>query len=306
MEYDLYHDESQEEGYWHGMLLVSRPTRDTFLEYLNLIRNETGYHHPVTLKKLNTKGFRFNCIRAWIQLSAGALMQYFKNEPFPVLVGRRKYSVEERKPYASYKKLLRIDSNDKIIGAKFILFKERDSHSKMGDLYPDFASKIETTFGFGLKGGMHWLGTEKTPIRIRSIHFDGHKHYGRNIDQERIMKRISGLRDYCSFEDEIKINDKTGKHNVEDCQHYDDCQFLQLTDLLVGSFRTILGSAKNSIQKEVAHPIKELIGKWQDGLARMKNSRWFEGFWMSECWLDGDRWSFEDFRSIDKKQPKLL
>lgn len=32
MDYDLYHDESQEGGYWHGMLLVPREKREIFFE----------------------------------------------------------------------------------------------------------------------------------------------------------------------------------------------------------------------------------------------------------------------------------
>ncbi len=30
MDYDLYHDESKEGGYWHGMLLVPCEKRDCF------------------------------------------------------------------------------------------------------------------------------------------------------------------------------------------------------------------------------------------------------------------------------------
>jgi hypothetical protein len=81
---------------------------------------------------------------------------------------------------------------------KFILFRERDCHKELTG-YNDHASKIETTFRFGVKGGLHFLGSHADPIRISKIHFDGHQHYYRHIDRDRIADRINGLREYCSF-----------------------------------------------------------------------------------------------------------
>jgi len=68
MEYDLYHDESQEGGYWHGILLIPRINRNIFLNHLERVREETKYGHIITLKGLKNKGSRFNCTRAWLQL----------------------------------------------------------------------------------------------------------------------------------------------------------------------------------------------------------------------------------------------
>lgn len=307
MKYDLYHDESKEEGYWHGILLVPRLNRGVFLDYLNDIRKRTNYPHPVFLKRLRSKGRKFNCIRAWIQLGVGATMQYFKNESYSVSVEhRKKYSPQNNTLYTEYRKVLEIDSDSRIIGAKFILLRERDTHRKMGNGYSDYAAKVETTFRMGMTGGIHWLGGDEDPITISSIHFDGHKHYGRGLKKERIIDRIHGLRDYCYFDEKIKIEDGTSKHNKDECQDYEDCQFLQLTDLLVGSFRTVLGAAKNKVQKEVSFPVKELIDKWQSGYARMKNSRWFKGFWVSECWLESDGWEFGDFSLTDERQKSFL
>ena len=304
MDYDLYHDESKENGYWHGILLVPVIKRDIFLKCLDDIRQEVDYPHFISLKGLKDKGRDFNCIRSWIQLGVAGLMQYFKNNPYPVLVGgARKFSQSTKNVGRNYKEIISIDCENKIIGAKFILFKERDSHCKMGDGYPDLAAKIETTLRMATVGGIHWLGDDENPIKIKSIHFDGHEHYGRNIDKDRIIGRICGLRDYCSIDKDLIIDDRISNHKKKDCQTYEDCQFLQLTDLLVGGFRTILGETKNDIQKEVAFPISELVIKWQGGYSRMKNSRWFKGFWMSESWIDSDKWNFGDFvyKNIQQK-----
>jgi len=307
MKYDLYHDESKEGGYWHGMLLVPQNKRDVILKLLSEIRDRTKYPHFIHLQGLNKKGKRFNCIRAWIQLGAGSLIQKSKGDPYTIfLTDGVKFSEKDGSPRTEFSEFFSINHRDKLLGMKFILFKERGNHSMMGNLYPDHASKIETTFRMGMKAGIHYLGGDDDTIEIDSIHFDGHEHYGRNIDKERIISRIYGLRDYCSFGDGLKIYDKPSNHCRAGSQDSDDCQFLQLTDLLVGCFRLSLDDSTGQIQNEVAFPIKRLIDeRWMKGYARMKNSRWFKGFYLSECWLEDDYWQFDDFK-IDTKNLRLL
>lgn len=70
-------------------------------------------------------------------------------------------------------------------------------------------------------------------------------------------------------------------HNSSDCQKYADCQFLQLADLLIGAFRSILIEPTRQIHGDLAYPIKSLILRYQEGIARMKNSRWLNSFCMS-------------------------
>ncbi len=305
MDYDLYHDESKENGYWHGMLLVPQLQKELFLNYLESIRKTTKYNNPIGIKELDAKGNKFHCIRSWILLGVASLMQNFKNDPYIISIRDGKEYSEALGVRTKYKEIYKINSQDKIIGAKFILFRDRDDHCKMGDAYPDHGAKIETTCRMGLKGGIHWLGDDENPINIKSIHFDGHEHLRRKIDKERILGRINGLRGYCSIEE--NIDDRTSNHNKAGCQEYGDCQFLQLTDLLVGGFRTILGEEKNKIQREVSLPInKELIEKWQQGHPRMKNSRWYKGFWMSESWIENDSWNFGDFSIVNNKQGILI
>jgi len=304
MDYDLYHDESKEGGYWHGMLLIPCNKRKSFLNFLKEIRGITKYTHPVCFKGLNSRGNKFDCNRAWLSLGTNALMQYFKNETTSVLVNETKKYVKSVGVKTSYREILKIDSDKKIIGAKFILFKDRDNHKKMGDYYSDHAAKIETTFSIGLKGGLHWLGDDNNPINIKSIHFDGYEHYRRKINKARVIGRIKGLRDYCSIEENIE--DATSDHTKGNCQKYEDCQFLQLTDLLVGGFRTILGEEKNLIQGEISFPLRELVNKWKGGYKRMQNSRWYKGFWLSECWIEDGDWKFGDFKISNNKQLNTL
>ncbi len=255
------------------------------MQLLNNIRKNLDYEEKVNFKKLRKgKGKKHDCIKSWLCIAVGALLQRKKTFPlpsFPTCITPNSY-----------------DTLNKIIGAKFILFRERDSHVKLDNrFYPDLTSKIETTFRIGLKGGIHLLGSQENPIKICSIHFDGHEHHGRHIDRDRIIGRLNGLRAYCSFEKNVFIDDRSSDHRKDNCQDYSDCQYLQLTDLLVGSFRQILKNVERSFAKKLNHPTRELVKNWKQGPARMKNSRWIGGYCLSECYLENGSWNFNEIIS---------
>lgn len=303
MIYDVYYDESKKNGYWHGLLLVPKDTRQKILEYLENIRQKTGYPHYITFKKLGRRGRISKFINLWLQLGVNALAQDLKGKP---LRDERQLILNEinaldqdlkgkplrvyypqRANYTNYNELIQIENPLK---AKFILFREKDSHSKMNYYsYPDYTSKIETTLRMALKGGLHYLFSRDNPIVIGSIHTDGWKHYGRHLDEKRIIGRLqSELQDYCRFAEGAVIDDSRGDHTKARSQGYNDYQLLQLTDLLIGAFRVSLCNDAKSIQKEVSWPAKKLIKKWRKGPARMQNSRWNKGFWITACRFNDD------------------
>lgn len=176
--------------------------------------------------------------------------------------------------------------------------------------FADHAKKIELTFAMGLKGGMHFLGNEEDSIEIKHIHFDGHEHYRRNISREHILRRLQGLRSYCSIQDSHNlIDDRRSDHRKPNSQDYVDCQFLQLTDLLIGAFRTSLGFGTNNSHRVLSMPAKALVSRYRLGVARMKNSRWNKSFCISACRIDNGAWKFDQVESIqsnDGYQPMLL
>jgi hypothetical protein len=282
MDYDLYHDESKLSGYWHGMLLVPRATRQIFIDHLTAIRTNTRYDKPVELKGLNkSSGPRYRCIRGWMSLGSAALIQNFKNQSCHIYNGKD----SQHAGVASF---------DKLIGARFILFRVKDDHAAMIG-FNSHAAKIETTFRIGFKGGVHlFSNTSKDGLVLKSFHFDGHKHYGRRVDAKRLIGRLGTLRDGVSIASDYTIHDESGNHCKTVHQEKDDCQFLQLTDILVGGFRTVLGESTHHVQRDVSAPLRELAEKWNDGYARMKHSRWFGGFCISECGLENGEWVFSD------------
>jgi hypothetical protein len=293
MEYDLYHDESTKAGYWHGILLVPRQTRGSLLAYLAKARSNTRFVHPIELKGLNKcTGPRYRTIRSWMSLGTVALMQDFKHEK------ARFFSAKDGRGPG-------FDVLMAPVRARFILFRVRDDHRAMIG-YRDHAAKIETTFRMGLKGGLHlFSNTAQETLEVMSFHFDGHEHHKRRLDRDRIIGRLNNLREGVSISHDCAIDDDHSDHRKSGSQSYDDCQLLQLTDLLVSGFRTVLGEVTHDAQRSVSEHLRMLTTKWNEGYARMRNSRWFGGFCLSECWLDNDEWVFSDILP-DKNQPSLF
>ena len=304
MDYELYHDESQEHGYWHGMLLVPIITKQLIVEQLEQVRKHTNYKYPLSFKRIEKLNRVFSCAEAWLDIAIGSMITKFNLRlPHQVFTGEKK---QGRKQYAIFDHLVK--SNP--IGVKFILFRDKDRFIKMSR-YPDYGAKVETSFRIGLKGGLHFLFSEVDYANIIKIHFDGHEHYQRNINQSRITDRLTGLRDYCKFENSYIIDDESSDHFKEKHQGYDDCQFLQLTDLLVGAFRTAFGfcGQGNKVgQKHLAEPVKTLIERYKEGYARMQNSRWKNSFCMSESFIEDGTWKFQsiEYNKSDKKDQLAL
>lgn len=280
MDYELYHDESQLGGYWHGMLLVPLSAKDLLVEKLQRARRNRSYPYPLAFKNMSKTNRAYGCFQAWLTLAIAAMRSKIKGKSLWVYLGEREQGRNIYRPFPEK------------IGAKFILFCERDNLTKMTG-HVDHASRVETTFRMGFKGGLHFLGEDEDPIRIERIHFDGHEHYKRHVDRHRIVDRIEGLRDYCTISSNPGlVDDRSSDHRKRGSQEYGDCQLLQLTDLLIGSFRCNLRTSGNETQQKLALPVKNLIDRYLQGYARMQNSRWRNSFCMSECYLEDGAWEF--------------
>jgi hypothetical protein len=293
MNYELYHDESKVDGFWHGILLVPADNKLRLVKFLINARNNSDYSKPLAIKRLRGKGSKYYCARAWISIGVAAMASQLGNETISYYTGLRGDQAISRFPG--------------IIGSKFILFHDKDNLSKMSDLL-DYGGKVETTFRMGLKGGMHFLGSELEPIRIIKMHFDGYEHYRRHIDRDRIINRLNGLRSYCDIDgkDDL-IDERTSNHEKECSQSYDDCQLLQLTDVLIGSFRTVLDKPTQDVHINLSAPVKSIIDRYRKGYARMQNSRWKNSFCMSQsCLNELNGWQFNNFNEIQDDQQLVL
>jgi len=293
-QYDVYHDESRVAGYWHGILLAPRENRQRLLDLLAGVRRNTNCLTQVSLKTLDgLSGPKFRCTRSWLHIGIAALIQNLKGERYPIFTGE-----DARSP--GY------DLLDKVIGARLILSRIRDGHTPLAG-YPDHASKVETTFRMAFKGGLSLFSSGGSELSINSIHFDGHEHHRRHIDRNRIIERIDRLPDSVSLPASVEIDDRRSDHRREPCQAYDDCQLLQLTDILVGGFRTVLGTATKQVHYDVCKPLLQLAERWSKGPLRMSRSKWSNEFCISEAYIEDHQWKFANISpAAEHNQPKLF
>jgi len=181
MDYELYHDESIETGYWHGLLFIPAGYRNEINSLLKSVREDAGYNdrQALNFKRLDGHGDKFKALFSSLQLFICLTRRVIKPDDPGAVRRRAPHYNKEIGLRVEYEEVVRIQ---KPYGVRFVLLKERDAHRKMSS-YPDHASKIETTFRFALKGGCHFMFDECCPITLKKIYFDGHLHYGRVLPQ---------------------------------------------------------------------------------------------------------------------------
>lgn len=290
-EYDIYHDESQIAGYWHGILFVPRDSRQRLLNLLAGIRSNTDRHHPISLKNLEkASGKLHRCVSCWTQIGVAALLQDFKGRAYSISTGKE----GQWGQYCQFTEL---------VGARFILFRIRGGLGSL-NLCPDYAARVETTFRMAFKGGLTMFSRQGDELCIRSLHFDGHKHYKRRLDLSRILRNMGNPPQGVRIHSGVVLDDDSSDHRQQNCQPYDDCQLLQLTDLLVSGFRTVLAESTSDAQRLACAPLAELASKWDRGPKGFKNSRWFKGFCISEGFIENGEWQFGPIKpDLETRQP---
>ena len=137
------------------------------------------------------------------------------------------------------------------------------------------------------------LSRKQSEMWIRSLHFDGHQHYHRRLNMHHILRDIGIPPSRVHLHENIELNDDSSDHLVPNAQPYDDCQLLQLTDILVSGFRVILAPDTAAEEhKHVSRPLSELVDKWNRGPKGFSYSRWSSGFCIGEGYIEEGRWQF--------------
>jgi hypothetical protein len=246
MNYELYHDESMEPGYWHGLLFVPVDRRDDVIGFLKSIRREAGYAESEALnfKNLDGQGKKFKGIWFSLQLLHLLLRRVIKSDDTSAV---RKKTPEYHADVglrADYQEVLQVQE---VCDVKFVLLKERDAHGTM-NAYPDHASKIETTFRFALKGGCHFLFAEDRPITVKKIFFDGHEHYGRSIDKARVLRNLNAeFRPFCTIAPDFEIDERQLRDR-------DDDSFIMMNfiDNIVSAWRCLILAPHPHLKRDFA------------------------------------------------------
>mgnify|MGYP001568513828 CR=1 FL=1 len=306
--YDIYHDESKQEAYWHGFLFVPRNSKDDLLELLLEARSNTDYHHRIHYSEIKnaTKSYHEKAIitKSWTTIGVYSLQQQklLKLPPLVFLGVSKRLGV---KPV--YRKM------NKLVKAKFVLLKDNDNHKKMFSGMSELEC-IETTFRMGLKGGVHKLFSEAEPITIGNVFIDGDEQYtgkfGRTFDINRSLRRFAMERkpfvSFCS--DSKLIPQKSDHQQIDSSQDKSDSHLLQLCDILIGGFRfySYCPDSKH-IKYKISYPCRDLLNHDQNNYARMKESRFFNGFSLSQAQLVNDQWEFNPLNiGNDRRIPKII
>jgi|GEM_PF-1323033 len=290
--YDIYHDESKEEAYWHGFYFVPRTNRDYLLTLLNEARENTNYFSQIHYQKIKRRtkcnNIKAIIINSWTTIGVFSLQQQkiYKIPPF-IYMGR---IPKKTKPI--YKKL------ENLIKCRFAVFKEKDKHQKMF-FKDDNLRNIEITFKMALKGALHKLFNNNDYVTIGNIFIDGDEQYigeyGRNINTTEILRRLRlEKREYVNFLDNSKIIPQKSNHlKLRSGQNAENSHLLQLCDILIGGVRFHSYCPNANITKyRISELCKNLLKHDQDNTARMKESRYFNGFLLNEAWIEDDEWKF--------------
>jgi len=290
--YDIYHDESKEEAYWHGFYFVPRINRNYLLSLLNGARANTGYDYQVHYQRIKSKTKCTNpkaiIINSWTTIGVFSLQQQklYKIPPFVYMGGI------PRKIKPIYKQL------EDLIKCRFAVFKEKDKHKKMF-FKNDNLRNIEITFKMALKGALHKLFSNDDPVTVGNIFIDGDEQYigeyGRNLNTAKIIRKLQiEKREYVNFLDNSKIIPQRSNHlKLRSGQNAEDSNLLQLCDILIGGVRFHSYYPNINITKyRISELCKYLLEHDQDNIARMKESRYFNGFLLNEAWIEDDEWKF--------------
>jgi hypothetical protein len=284
MDVDIYHDESKEGGYWHGILVVPRASRVALLDMLASARVHTRFGAPVGVKGMKPgKPGKLNCLRSFMSIGVASMIRKGRA---PYSTGRRTFVDGAHHPEMATVSPLNV---------KFAVLR---SASHFEDLALDSHKKsVEITLRIGIKGLLHYARTapDFEPLCIRSLHVDGHEHYGGRLDEDRILGRLRGeLRDGLTIAPDAGILDHTSDHSKASADAYDDCQLLQLTDSLVGGLRIGLTDTSHLVHKErCTSPLLAVYERSLGGWGRMQNSRWGMNFTASSVRVENGALCFE-------------
>lgn len=170
---------------------------------------------------------------------------------------------------------------------------------------------FETVLRMLLKGCAHYLYGPDNKLRIKGIVTDG-EPWRRGLDETRILERLAlEAREYVDIHRTAYIEGITSDHTADDCTDRNKAQFLQLTDLMLGSvihacFRDLRRGSKKEI---IIRPVREMLQKQQRG-RNFQRSGHYRAFTISFAHIERGQWNFQrvDARQIvyENNQLKLF
>ena len=274
--YAVFHDESKEDGFWHIFFWVPIDFFEELVEKLSLAQKNSGFAgREFSFKNLKSKA-SYRCAEYWLTILKASLHNQKLSQLVDFDLGRIFDEVDNRrKPL--YQKF------SKMPCCKVNMFYLPNGHRDL-NLCKDETSRIETTFRMGLKGGAHYLFSRDNPCEISNVWIDREKHYQRPLEKEKLFSRLQNeTRDYIVLSDDCRIEGE----DVPEKERL----ILDAVDILLGSFRHahVHGTSTDSnakVQKyKLTRVTHDLLTRLEKGHARMKNSRFYTGYSLSQAEL---------------------
>ena len=165
--YRVFHDETKEGGYWHGLLFVPEESWGRVIEVLKELRKVMRYEHPIGWKKVDIQKKRVtSLIEQWIQWSIGWMRTAEKGEPY--------YVPRIQSPRA--REFIQLEEK---LGIKFAALWSKDGLKEMKYSF-DYGNKVEITLDLFLttrcsilekKRGLNWFQFMPTGMSIMEESF---------------------------------------------------------------------------------------------------------------------------------------
>lgn len=282
--YDIFHDECKEDGFWHCFIFIPQKNKRKLFDLLQEPRKNLNYWKTIHFSNLGQRcesfSPRIRLIKSWCTILLFSIQQQ-KIEAH-LYLGHK-----DKKPIYDLKR----NDNCKI-GAKLVVFRKKGGHK---DVYKTKSrcGKIETTFRMSLKGGTHFLFYDEE-VKIGNIYIDSPKEdFEKNFDSGNILDSFKNeSKENIFFTEDSKIVPVDKKsYRINDLIS----EFMQLADIAVGGTRyQKLRIIDFKAKFEATYPLKELLEKETENFIRMKNSRYYKGFALSEAYIENGEWKFKD------------
>ncbi len=284
-EYEIWHDEHKGDDkvdeYWHGIFFVPVDKKMEIIKLLKKIRDEHGYNYQQNIKFAGSLKIE-NPKKAKVVKNHLDLFSH-------LLIVREDKAETELFNYTQKQKRdgmpIPFEIVKGIFGCKFALFYIPDNHKSLNYLV-DYASRVETTFRFGFKGGAHYLFSDQNPIEIVRFYFDGHEHHGRHIDKSRILR--GGFRNYCKVNKDCSIDDRQIKDRDENTK-----MMINFVDIVLGAWVARIKMVDDP--NDVLYPLKEIYKRLLNNkIVKNPNTRWYKSIAVSELEVINGKIQFPD------------
>ncbi|MCB5251390.1 MAG: hypothetical protein RBR69_05815 [Candidatus Cloacimonadaceae bacterium] len=280
--WDVFYDECKADGYWHCFLFIPK-NKIVFLDSLiQQARECSNYRDPIHYTNIGRKTKNEDRRVVFIKVLTDILLYIIQQQKLDAVINWNGTTQKINAPY---------------VGARVAILRMLNNHETQS--IPQ--KLIEATFRMAIKGPLHYLFTDEHPI-IDTINVDfSTSSFQNSFDESNLWERVKNeLNKNITFTPSSSITCISKKDYLPDCPF---SQIMQFVDVILGSFRTCVVQNTEFVARYFAsEPIRSLLLKDYKNIARMKNSRYYKGYSLTDAHLN-DQWVFKPIKiENDKNQ----